>query len=141
MVSFPSRARLPQACCVAPGGGGGGGVGRVGGIERQCRPCDRRMTARYNQSKRDGGNRDLYLADYVKLYVDTVRLAVSGADPERRAFVDSSPSNGLVSTDPYVKRWGDVQARVAHRVSATSPPRPPSCSRRALGWRDTAATI
>ncbi len=26
-----------------------------------------------------------------------------------RPYVDTSPSSGLHSTDPYVKRWGDPQ--------------------------------
>ena len=55
-------------------------------------------------------NRDLYVSDYVKLYVDTVRVAVSDADADGRPFVDSSPSSGLISASPYAKRWGDVQA-------------------------------
>ena len=46
-------------------------------------------------------NRDLYLADYIKLYLDTMRPALAAADPDGRAFVDSSPSNELVSTVPY----------------------------------------
>ncbi len=52
--------------------------------------------------------RDLYLADYVKLYVDTVMPAIRAADYETsRPAVDTSPSNGLISgPDPYVKRWG-----------------------------------
>ena len=54
--------------------------------------------------------RDIYLADYVKLYVDTIRPAVLGADADGRPFVDSSPSNAVLSYEPYVKRWGDVQA-------------------------------
>ena len=29
-------------------------------------------------------NRDLYLADYVKLYVDTMRPALAAADPDGR---------------------------------------------------------
>ena len=62
------------------------------------------------------GNPKLYGADYVKLYVDTIRAAVAAADPavafdggEGRAFVDSSPSNGLSSgsDDLYVKRWNE----------------------------------
>ena len=56
----------------------------------------------YNESK---ANRDLYLADYVKLYLDTMRPALAAADPDGRPFVDSSPSNGLVASEPYVKRW------------------------------------
>ena len=74
-------------------------------------------------------NRDLYVADYVKLYADTIYPALMSVDQQRvdseksssarlqRAWVDSSPSNGLKSWDPYVKLWqqastaeaGDVQ--------------------------------
>jgi len=53
-------------------------------------------------------NRDLYLADYVKLYVDTMATALRAVDTSR-PFVDSSPSNGLISEKPFVKRWGQVQ--------------------------------
>ena len=52
------------------------------------------------------GQRDLYLTDYVKLYVDTVMPAIRATDYDRRPAVDTSPSNGLLSVDPYVKRWG-----------------------------------
>lgn len=59
-------------------------------------------------------NRDLYLIDYVKLYLDTVRdslLQVIGMNTE---FVSSSPSNGPLNPvttieDPYVQMWGDPQ--------------------------------
>ncbi len=45
----------------------------------------------------------LYVADYVKLFLDTVQRAVAEVDAEF-PFVDSSPSNGLLSMEPYVKR-------------------------------------
>lgn len=63
-------------------------------------------------------NRDLYIADYAKLYADTVYPALHAVDGAvaaagsaeaallQRVWVDSSPSNGLVSVDPYVKKWG-----------------------------------
>ena len=40
----------------------------------------------------------------------TIRPAILAADPDRHPFVDSSPSNEILSEDPYVKRWGDVGA-------------------------------
>ena len=39
-----------------------------------------------------------------------MRPAVLANDADGRPFVDSSPSNELISSVPYVKRWGDVQA-------------------------------
>jgi len=61
----------------------------------------------YDESRR---NRDLYLVDQAKLYLETLLPAVSSADADARPIVDSSPSNGLVSSVPYVKRWGTVGA-------------------------------
>jgi len=70
--------------------------------------------------KESRDNRSLYQADYVKLYLDTVYSALRDTDPELllphavqgtrggRYYVDSSPSNGLSSANPYDKRWGDV---------------------------------
>lgn len=62
---------------------------------------------RYDESRQ---RRDVYLVDEVKLYLDTVLVAVSSADADARPVVDSSPSNGLLSSRPYVKRWGEPQA-------------------------------
>ena len=63
----------------------------------------------YQQSR---NNRDLYLADYVALYVDTVMPAIRAADYEGRPSVDTSPSNGVISQpDPYVKRWGKTSTK------------------------------
>lgn len=103
--------------------------------------------------KQSTDNRDLYVVDYVELYINTVHrlvhryvgVGVCGlrkwivtrtrvhhhilythayiqTHPSRpptkhkpphppsldpaRAWVDSSPANGLLSEDPYVKRWG-----------------------------------
>ena len=50
-------------------------------------------------------NRDIAVADYTKLFVDFIYPAVNAIDSSR-PFVDTSPSNGLYSVDPYVKRWG-----------------------------------
>ena len=71
----------------------------------------------YNESK---ANRDLYLTDYAKLYLDTMRPAIAAADPDGRPFVDSSPSNGLVSAVPYVKRWNGNGAGGADSAQAAS---------------------
>lgn len=48
-------------------------------------------------------NPNLYAVDYSILFVDTVRVALESVDPVLN-FVDSSPSNGIISTKPYVKR-------------------------------------
>jgi beta-mannosidase len=58
-------------------------------------------------------NRDLYVSDYSKLYADTVYPALTtvlgkSAVTSSVIWVDSSPSNGLLSTDPYVKLWGEA---------------------------------
>ncbi|KAF1330351.1 Beta-mannosidase, partial [Globisporangium splendens] len=52
-------------------------------------------------------NRDIAVADYTKLFVDLIQPIFSSLDSSR-PFVDTSPSNGLYSVDPYVKRWGEV---------------------------------
>ncbi|KAA6427867.1 MAG: beta-mannosidase [Trebouxia sp. A1-2] len=54
-------------------------------------------------------NPQRFVADYTKLFLDTVQTAVAEVDPEF-PFVDSSPSNGLISKEPYVKRWGDASS-------------------------------
>lgn len=41
--------------------------------------------------------------DFAALFLDTVRVAVDSVCPEL-PFVDTSPANGLLSSDPYVKR-------------------------------------
>ena len=61
-------------------------------------------------------NKNLYVVDYAKLYLDTIKPAIEAVDKTvafnggvGRAFVDSSPSNGVLSgTDElYVKRWNN----------------------------------
>lgn len=52
-------------------------------------------------------NRDVFIVDYAKLYIDTVLDTLNKHDHHQRPFVDTSPSNGIISTNPYVKRWGD----------------------------------
>ncbi|GAB4815646.1 hypothetical protein N2152v2_002692 [Parachlorella kessleri] len=49
----------------------------------------------------------LYAVDYSTLFVDTIRRALLSVDPSI-IYLDTSPSNGIYSTEPYVKRWGDV---------------------------------
>ena len=39
--------------------------------------------------------------------MDTIWTLVQKLDPAR-PWVDSSPSNGMISLEPYAKRWGDV---------------------------------
>ncbi|KAJ5078281.1 beta-mannosidase [Anaeramoeba ignava] len=53
-------------------------------------------------------NPRLYVVDYSKLYLDTMRPIVFKLDPNR-TFLSSSPSNGVLSSDPYVLRWGNPQ--------------------------------
>lgn len=54
-------------------------------------------------------NRDIYVVDYNELYINTVYNTLVTVDPNR-AWIDSSPSNGVISKDPYVKRWGQPGA-------------------------------
>lgn len=56
---------------------------------------------------------ELYKADYVKLYVNTIRPIIQRID-KTRSYVESSPSNGLesetegfVSRNPYDNKFGD----------------------------------
>lgn len=55
-------------------------------------------------------NRDLYVSDYSKLYGDTIYDSIRAVDgTNQRIWVDSSPSNGLLSfPDPYAKMWGSA---------------------------------
>ncbi|XP_026742954.1 beta-mannosidase-like [Trichoplusia ni] len=55
-----------------------------------------------------------YEAEYIKLYVDTIRPIVETLDPERRYLV-SSPSNGIeseregyIASNPYDPHYGDT---------------------------------
>ena len=41
--------------------------------------------------------------DYDALFCQTIRRALEEVDP-RVLYLDSSPSNGLVCSEPYVKR-------------------------------------
>jgi hypothetical protein len=44
-----------------------------------------------------------YAVDYDALFCGTIRKALEEVDP-RVLYLDSSPSNGLVCAEPYVKR-------------------------------------
>ncbi|PSC75824.1 molecular chaperone [Micractinium conductrix] len=48
-----------------------------------------------------------FASDYSWLFTEVVRQAVQSFASDV-PFVDTSPSNGILSTDPYAKRWGDV---------------------------------
>jgi len=61
-------------------------------------------------------NRDLYVSDYSELYGNTVYRAVQNVDNDQRPWVDSSPSNGLISTEPYSKLWGQASTAEAGDV-------------------------
>lgn len=50
-------------------------------------------------------SRDLYVSDYMKLYIDTAYAALRNVDSGVN-FIDTSPSNGVLSIEPYAKRWG-----------------------------------
>ena len=52
-------------------------------------------------------NRDRYLVDYNNLYVNTVHDAIVREIDTDIEYVASSPSNGPLSLDPFVQRWGD----------------------------------
>jgi hypothetical protein len=47
--------------------------------------------------------------DYAALYLDTVYTALQSSDTSR-PFWPSSPSNGLISTDPLVGKYGNPQS-------------------------------
>jgi beta-mannosidase len=61
-------------------------------------------------------NRDLYVSDYSELYGNTVYRAIQNVDNNQRPWVDSSPSNGLISTEPYAKLWGQASTAEAGDV-------------------------
>eukprot|EP00854_Cymbomonas_tetramitiformis_P005921 gene5921-7123_t len=50
-----------------------------------------------------------YDVDFTRLYIDTIWATLRRLLPEEPpVFVDSSPSNGILSEAPYTKRWGSV---------------------------------
>ncbi|CAK4134933.1 unnamed protein product [Aphanomyces euteiches] len=56
-------------------------------------------------------NRDTAIVDYVKLFVDTVQPLVAALD-DSRPFLDTSPSNGLLTRTPYTKKWGNTSSTI-----------------------------
>ena len=42
--------------------------------------------------------------DYDALFCQNIRWTLEDVDP-KALYLDSSPSNGLVCAEPYVKRW------------------------------------
>lgn len=66
-------------------------------------------------------NRDLYVSDYSELYGNTLYPTLINTLGESAfqnivGWVDSSPSNGLISTNPYAKIWGSASTEVAGDV-------------------------
>jgi beta-mannosidase len=66
-------------------------------------------------------NRDLYVSDYSQLYGKTIyptleAILGKGFLSSQLSWVDSSPSNGLISTEPYAKIWGAASTEVAGDV-------------------------
>lgn len=48
-------------------------------------------------------NPSLYAVDFSRLFVDAIRPIVEKTGPD--IYLDTSPSNGVWSTEPFVKRW------------------------------------
>ena len=72
-------------------------------------------------------NRDLFVSDYSKLYGDTaypalisvassVSTAADGTTAGQFVWVDSSPSAGLLSSNPYAKHWSTGSTAAAGDV-------------------------
>ncbi len=65
-------------------------------------------------------NRDLYVSDYTKLYELAYNALTSvvgiNAIDKQVIWVDSSPSNGLISADPYSKKWTTASTEIAGDV-------------------------
>ena len=70
----------------------------------------------------------LWAVDYYVLFVETVRAALLAAHAGA-PFIDASPTNGVISEDPYVKRWGDSGSPYAgdvHYYNYTADPLDPA---------------
>ena len=79
-----------------------------------CEQDSRRAGRRFAPSR---DNPKLYAVDYEAVFIGTVREALLSVDPDV-VFVDSSPSKGVVSVAPYVKRCGSLrtQSGTAHSL-------------------------
>eukprot|EP00474_Spongospora_subterranea_P003187 CRZ03645.1 hypothetical protein [Spongospora subterranea] len=62
----------------------------------------------YNETR---ANSHLYIVDYAKLYIETIREAVRSVNSAIELII-SSPSNGQISEDPFVLRWGDPNSNL-----------------------------
>lgn len=51
-------------------------------------------------------NPTLYAVDFAEIFINTIRPVLHSVDGGKHAipFVDSSPSNGTICEEPYVKR-------------------------------------
>ena len=66
--------------------------------------------------------------DFAEIFINTIRPVLASVDKGKHGipFVDSSPSNGIVSKEPYVKRYCPSQLASCTRQSCSTGLR--SCS-------------
>lgn len=69
-----------------------------------------------------GRNFSTYKQDYVKLYIDTIKVLAEELDPSRK-FLPSSPTNGIkteeegwVASNPYDLKYGDRQYKLLNQL-------------------------
>lgn len=75
-------------------------------LHARCRAVVHTSLPRFAPSR---DNPKVYATDYDAVFVGAVREALLSVDPDV-IFVDSSPSKGLLSQAPYVKRHGPKTA-------------------------------
>ena len=61
----------------------------------------------FNWFPESSSNPSLFVSNYMKLFVDTIRDELLKVDPNIN-FLDSSPMKGVYSLDPYTKRYGPL---------------------------------